>query len=83
MADNIGILLYNNFIELPGLKHIFGKKHRLFSLPRARQVGRKEHATQCVVSEDLRKFKGKSKENNVTMWNRTTRKTFLLFYYLE
>ena len=41
----IGILLYNSFIELPELNQTFGKNQGLFSLPRARQAGRKEHAT--------------------------------------
>ena len=45
MEDIIGILLYDNFIELPGSKQTFGEKQGLFSLPRAHQEGRKEHAT--------------------------------------
>ena len=43
--QNIGILLYNTFIELLGSNRTFGEKQELFKLLRARQVGRKEHAT--------------------------------------
>ena len=46
-----------------------------------RQARRKEHATRGVASEDLRNFKERSKENKVTVQNRTTRKTFLLFCF--
>ena len=63
----IVILLYNSFIELPGSNLTFGKKQGVFKLLMARQAERKEHATYCVASDDLRKFKGKSKENNVTL----------------
>ena len=41
----IGILLYNSFVKLPGSNQTFGEKQGLFKLPRARQAGRKEHAT--------------------------------------
>ena len=41
----IGILLYNSFIELPGSNQTFEEKQGHFSLPRARQAERKEHAT--------------------------------------
>ena len=45
MEDIIGILLYNGFIELPGSNQTFEEKQGHFLLARARQVGRKEHAT--------------------------------------
>ena len=45
MDDTIGILHYNSFIELPGSNQTFEEKKGLFSLPRARQAGRKEHDT--------------------------------------
>ena len=45
MDDIISILLYDSFIELPGSNHTFGEKQGHFKLSRARQVGRKEHAT--------------------------------------
>ena len=45
MEDIIGILLYNSFIELPGSNQTFKEKQGYFKLPRARQAGRKEHAT--------------------------------------
>ena len=64
MEHITGILLYDSFIELPGSNKTFEEKQGHFQLPMARQAGRKEHATQCVASEDLTKFKGKSKENN-------------------
>ena len=38
-------LLYNSFIELSGSNQIFEEKQGYFKLPRAHQVGRKEHAT--------------------------------------
>ena len=41
----IGILLYNSFIELPGSNQTFGQKLGHFKFPRARQAGKKEHAT--------------------------------------
>ena len=44
MEHVIGVLIYNCFMELPGSNQIFGEKQELFSLPRARQAGRKEHA---------------------------------------
>ena len=72
MDDIIGVLLYNSFIELPGSNQTFEEKQGHFKLPRALQAGRKEHATQCVASENLKEFKGKSKENSVTVSNRTT-----------
>ena len=59
----IGTLLYRATGSKP---NIWGSQG-LFSLPKARQAGRKEHATQCAASENLRKFKGKSKENSVTV----------------
>ena len=40
MEDIIGILLYNSFIELPGLNQTFGEKQGHFKLPRERQAGR-------------------------------------------
>ena len=55
MEHIIGILLYDSFIELPGSNQRFEEKQGHFQLPRARQAGRKEHATKCVTSEDLRK----------------------------
>ena len=81
MEHIIGILLYNSFIELPGSNQTFEERQGYFKLPRARQAWRKEHATQCVASEDLRKFKRKSKESSVTMSNRTTRKPFVPFCF--
>ena len=45
MEDIIAILFDDSFIELPGSNQTFGEKQGLFSLPRARQAGRKEHAT--------------------------------------
>ena len=45
MEDIIGILLYNSFIELPESNQTFGENQQLFKLPRARQAGKKEHAT--------------------------------------
>ena len=81
MEHTIGILLYNSFIELPGSNQTFEEKQGHFKLPRARQKRRIEHATKSVASEDLRKFKGKSKENSVTVSNRATRKRFLLFCF--
>ena len=41
----IGNLLYNSFTELRGSNPTLGKKQGHFKLPRARQTGRKEHAT--------------------------------------
>ena len=81
MEHIIGILLSNGFIELPVSNQTFEEKQGHFKLPRARQAKRKEHATQHVASENLRKFKGKSKENGVTGSNRITRKTFLSFCF--
>ena len=75
------ILLIFWFIELPGSNQTFEEKQGHFKLPRAHQVGKKEYATQCVANEDLRKFKGKSKENSVTVSNHITRKTFLPFCF--
>ena len=45
MKHIIGILLYNCCIELAGLNQTFEEKQGHFKLPRARQAGRKEHAT--------------------------------------
>ena len=45
MEDIIAILLYNIFIELSGSNQTFEEKQGHFKLPRARQAGRKEHAT--------------------------------------
>ena len=45
MKDIIVMLLYNSFIELPGSNQTFEEKQGHFKLPRARQTGRKEHAT--------------------------------------
>ena len=49
MKHITGILLYNSFIEPPGLKQTFGQKQGHFSLTLfslgAHQAGRKEHAT--------------------------------------
>ena len=56
MDDIIGILLYNSLIEVPESNQTFEEKQGLFSVSRARQAGRKEHATSCIASEDLRKF---------------------------
>ena len=72
MEDNIGILLYNSFIELPGSNQTFEEKQGHFKLPKARQAGRKLYVAQCVASENLRKLKGKSKKNTVTVSNRIT-----------
>ena len=41
----IGILLYSNFIELPGSNQTFEKKQGHFKLSRARQAREKNHAT--------------------------------------
>ena len=76
----VSMLLHNIFIELAGSNETFEEKQGHFKLPRTRQ-GRKQYATQCVAGEDLRKFKRKSKENSVTLSNRTTRKTFLIFCF--
>ena len=65
MEDIIGILLYNSFIELQGSNQTFGEKQGLFLQPRARQARRKEHATKCVASEDLKNFKKKYIKSNV------------------
>ena len=45
MEHIIGILLDNNFIELQGSNQTFEEKQKHFKLSRARQAGRKEHAT--------------------------------------
>ena len=45
MEDIIGILLYVSFIELSGSNQAFEEKQGHFKFPRARQAGRKEHAT--------------------------------------
>ena len=45
MEDIIDILLYDSFMELPGSNQTFEENQRHFSLPGARQAGRKEHAT--------------------------------------
>ena len=45
MEHIIGILLHNSFIELQGSNQTFEEKQGYFKLPRARQAGRKEHAT--------------------------------------
>ena len=45
MENIIGILFHDSFIELAGSNQTFGEKQGLFQLPRARQAGRKEHAT--------------------------------------
>ena len=45
MENIIGILLYNNIIELPGSNQTFEEKQGHFKLPRARQAARKKHAT--------------------------------------
>ena len=45
MEHIIGILLYNSFVELSGSNQTFEEKQGHFKLPRARQAGRKEHAT--------------------------------------
>ena len=45
MEDIIGILLYNSFIEVPRSNQIFQETQGYFKLPRARQAGRKKHAT--------------------------------------
>ena len=76
----IGILLYNNFVELPDQAKHFVKTKDSFNSLRVPQAERKEHVTSCVASENLRKFKGKSKENSVNVGNCTTRKRFLLFF---
>ena len=41
MDDIIGVLLNNGFLKLPELKQTFEEKQELFSIPRARQAGRK------------------------------------------
>ena len=51
MDDVNDILLYDSFIELPGSNQTFGEEQGLFKLPRARQAGRKKHATYCVASD--------------------------------
>ena len=61
------ILLYNSVIELPGSNQTFGKNQGLFSNPRAHRAGKEEHLAKCVASEDLKKFKGKPKENSVNV----------------
>ena len=61
-----GILNYNSFLELLESNQIFGENQGLFPLCRAGQARRKDHATLCVASENLRKLKEKSKENSVT-----------------
>ena len=45
MDDITGVLLCNGFLKLPGSNQTFEEKQGLFSLPRARQADRKEHAT--------------------------------------
>ena len=45
MEHIIRILLYNSFVEIPGLNQTFEEKQGHFKLPRAGQAGRKEHAT--------------------------------------
>ena len=45
MEDVISILLYNSFIEVLGSNQTFEEKQGHFKLPRARQAGKKEHAT--------------------------------------
>ena len=67
MKYTIDILLYNSFIELPGSSQTIGETKEsfnfsIFSLPRAGQAERKEHATSGVASEDLKKFKGNQKK---------------------
>ena len=62
MKHIIGILLYNSFIKLPGSNQTFEEKQGHLLLARARQAGRKEHATYCVASEDLKSLKGNPKE---------------------
>ena len=47
MEDIVDILLYNSFIYLPGSNQTFEEKQGKFSVPRARQAGRKEHATNA------------------------------------
>ena len=39
------IVLDNSFIELPKSNQTFEEKQEYFKFPRARQAGRKEHAT--------------------------------------
>ena len=41
----IGILLYNSFIEVPESNQTFEETQGHFKRTRARQAGRKEHAT--------------------------------------
>ena len=60
MKDIIGILLYNNFIELPESNQTFGEKQGVFKLPRARQAGRKEHAKPARTCECLRRNQKKT-----------------------
>ena len=67
MEHIIGIMFHNSSVELPESNQTFEEKQEHFQLLRARQAGRKEHATYCVASDDLRKFKEKSKENTVTV----------------
>ena len=45
MEAIIGILLYHSFIELSGSSQTFEEKQGHLKLSRARQAGRKEHAT--------------------------------------
>ena len=42
MEDNVGIFLYNSFIELSGSNQTFEEMQEHFKLPRARQAGRKK-----------------------------------------
>ena len=67
MDDIIGVLLYNSFQKLQGLNQTFEEKQGLFSLPGHVKQGEKYATYYCVANEDLRKFKGKSKENSVTV----------------
>ena len=55
MEDINGILVYNSFIELPGSNQTFEEKQGHFKLPRARQPGRKEHATIMRSQQGLEK----------------------------
>ena len=45
MQNIIVILIYDSFVELPASNQTFGEKQGLLKLSRARQAGRKEHAT--------------------------------------
>ena len=45
MEDIISISLYNSFIKQSGSNQTFEEKQGLLKLPKARQAGRKEHAT--------------------------------------